>query len=121
LGEGVSATPSTVVEDTTEADGVEEEVVSPELQSVFSPTRPDGYVPGLLGSLGTTLVLVPSPDSMQAPQWWRSRPATESRLLPSAMMPAGPSRSSTRRGCKLISVDPVIPTVQFLAALTLVR
>ena len=58
MGEGVSATPSTVVEDTTEADGVEEEVVSPELQSVFSPTRPDGYVPGLLGSLGTTLVLV---------------------------------------------------------------
>lgn len=58
LGERVSAVPSTVVEEANDEGGDDAEVVSPELPSFFSPPRPDGYVPGLLASLGTTLVLV---------------------------------------------------------------
>lgn len=58
LGERVSATSSTVVPDANEDDEAETEVVSADVSSVFSPPRPDGYVPGVLASLGTTLVLV---------------------------------------------------------------
>lgn len=58
LGERVSASSSTVVEDANEAERLDEEVISTDVSSVFSPPRPDGYVPGVLASLGTTLVLV---------------------------------------------------------------
>lgn len=58
LGEGVSAPSSTVVEEASEDEAAEEEVVSANVSSVFSPTRPVDYVPGLLASLGTNLVLV---------------------------------------------------------------
>ena len=47
-----------MVEEANEDDGINEEVVSTDLSSVFSPPRPDGYVPGVLASLGTNLVLV---------------------------------------------------------------
>lgn len=58
LGEGVSAPSSTVVEEATEDETTDEEVISANVSSVFSPPRPDGFVPGLLASLGTNLVLV---------------------------------------------------------------
>lgn len=58
LGERVSATSSTVVEETGEDDPVDQEVVAADVSAVFSPPRPDGYVPGLIASLGTNLVLV---------------------------------------------------------------
>lgn len=59
LGERVSATSSTVVEEVDEEDPDDEEIVSADVPAaVFSPPRPEGYVPGLLASLGTNLVIV---------------------------------------------------------------
>ncbi len=57
LGEGVSAPSSTLVAE-AEDEAVGEEVISANVSSVFSPPRPDGYIPGVLASLGTNLVLV---------------------------------------------------------------
>lgn len=57
LGEGVSP-PTTIAEVEDVEDAPEEEVVSATVSAVFSPPRPDGYVPPVLASLGTTLVLV---------------------------------------------------------------
>lgn len=58
LGEGVSAPSSTVVEPEQLSEGSEEAIVRAELSSVFSPPRPEGYVPGVLASLGADLVVV---------------------------------------------------------------
>lgn len=59
LGDGVSAPSSTVVEEVAENDSVEDaEVVSANVSSVFSPPRPEGYVPSVLASLGSNLVVV---------------------------------------------------------------
>lgn len=58
LGEGVSAPSTTVAEvESTEEQPAEEEVVSANVSAVFSPPRPDGYVPAVLASLGTRLVV----------------------------------------------------------------
>ena len=59
LGDGVSAPTSTVVEEAVEDDQAEdEEIVSANVSSVFSPPRPEGYVPPVLASLGSNLVLI---------------------------------------------------------------
>lgn len=57
LGEGVSASSTTIAPDDPE-DIPTDEVVSANVSAVYSPPRPEGYVPQLLASLGTTLVLV---------------------------------------------------------------
>lgn len=58
LGEGVSAPSSTLVEDEVAEDEAVQEVISANVSAVFSPPRPDGYIPGILASLGDNLVLV---------------------------------------------------------------
>ncbi len=58
LGEGVGAPPTTIETEDPENLPEEEEIVSANVSAVYSPPRPDGYVPGLLASLGSTLVLV---------------------------------------------------------------
>jgi len=59
LGEGVSAPSTTVAEEETAEDASSdaEEVVSANVSAVFSPPRPEGYVPAVLASLGTRLVV----------------------------------------------------------------
>jgi dipeptidyl aminopeptidase/acylaminoacyl peptidase len=57
LGEGVSATSTTIATEDLE-DVPQDEIVSANVSAVYSPPRPDGYVPVLLASLGSTLVLV---------------------------------------------------------------
>lgn len=57
LGERVSAPSSTVVEEAVD-ETADEEIVSADVSVVFSPPRPEGYVPGVLASLGTNLVFV---------------------------------------------------------------
>lgn len=60
LGDGVRAPSSTVVEEEEVAESTDDddEVVSANVSSVFSPSRPEGYVPELLASLGESLVLI---------------------------------------------------------------
>lgn len=57
LGEGVSASSTTVATEDPE-DAPQDEIVSANVSAVYSPPRPDGYVPVLMASLGSTLVLV---------------------------------------------------------------
>lgn len=57
LGEGVSPPSTTAVADTEDVPEAEE-IESANFSSVFSPSRPDGYIPPVLASLGTNLVLV---------------------------------------------------------------
>lgn len=62
LGEGVAAPTTSIVETDDLSTPVEEEqIVSANVSSVFSPPRPDGYVPGILASVGSGLVLVDEP------------------------------------------------------------
>ncbi len=57
LGEGVSATSTTIATDDPEL-RVEKEVVSADVSAVFSPPRPEGFVSPVLASLGTRVVAV---------------------------------------------------------------
>ena len=57
LGEGVSPSSTTIATEDPE-DVPQDEIVSANVSAVYSPPRPDGYVPVLLASLGSTLVQV---------------------------------------------------------------